>query len=95
MQSNLNAPDNMPQCYRIHSEVAFVGKMVKTAKRKVTWKFAFHGDTGTFCVLLTFLNRFTRFVSNADDHAVVLVHTLNSGKKPSTSMGPLRLLRHK
>lgn len=47
--------------FRIHREIQYVGKMIKASKRRVTWKFAFNGDT--------------------DEHAVVLVHTVNSGKK--------------
>ncbi len=37
------------------------GKTIKASKRRVTWKFAFAGDT--------------------EEHAVVLLHTVNSGKK--------------
>jgi hypothetical protein len=34
------------EAYRIHFEVNYVGKMIKAAKRKVTWKFAFEADKG-------------------------------------------------
>lgn len=50
-----------PDTFRIHFEVTYVGKMIKAAKRRVTFKFAFEGDS--------------------DEHSVVLMHTLNSGKK--------------
>lgn len=49
------------ECYRLHYEIAYVGKTFKASKRRLTWKFAFAGDS--------------------DEHAVVLVHTVNSGKK--------------
>lgn len=39
-------PRGRNECYRIHFEVNYVGKMIKAAKRKVTWKFVFAGDKG-------------------------------------------------
>jgi hypothetical protein len=51
----------LPGALRLLFEVQYVGRMIKAAKRRVTWKFAFVGD--------------------ADDHSIVLMHTLNSGKK--------------
>lgn len=47
--------------FRLHFEVQYVGKTIKASKRRVTWKFAFAGDS--------------------EEHSVVLLHTLNSGKK--------------
>lgn len=49
------------EVFRLHHEIQYVGKLIKSAKRRLTWKFAFAGDT--------------------DEHSVVLVHTVNSGKK--------------
>lgn len=51
----------LPPAYRLHNELAYVGKTIKASKRRVTWKFAFAGDQ--------------------DEHSVVLLHTINSGKK--------------
>jgi hypothetical protein len=47
--------------FRIHFDLQYVGRMIRAAKRRVNWKFAFDGDN--------------------DEHSVVLMHTLNSGKK--------------
>jgi hypothetical protein len=49
------------EAYRIHFEIQYVGRTIKHAKRRVTFKFAFEGDS--------------------DEHSVVLMHTVNSGKK--------------
>ncbi len=38
--------------YRIHHDLQYVGKMVKMAKRRVTWKFAFEGDDDEHSVVL-------------------------------------------
>ena len=54
----IHSPARLPQ---IHFDIQYVGRLVKHAKRRVTFKFAFDGDT--------------------DEHSVVLMHTLNSGKK--------------
>lgn len=51
----------LPDAYRTHYEVQYVGKMFKAAKRRVMFKFIFEGDD--------------------DENSVVLMHTLNSGKK--------------
>ena len=51
----------LPEAYRTHFEIQYVGKMIKAAKRRVMFKFAFEGDD--------------------DENSVVLMHTLNSGKK--------------
>jgi hypothetical protein len=51
----------MPEAFRLHFEIQYVGKTIKASKRRITWKFAFAGDQ--------------------DEHSVVLVHTINSGKK--------------
>jgi len=52
---------SLPDAFRIHYEIQYVGRTVKHAKRRVTFKFAFEGDS--------------------DEHSVVLLHTINSGKK--------------
>ena len=49
------------EAFRLHTEIAYVGKLIKASKRRISWKFAFSGDH--------------------DEHLVVLVHTINSGKK--------------
>ncbi len=46
---------------RLHFEVQYVGRLIKQAKRRVMWKFAFLGDD--------------------DEHSIVLLHTVNSGKR--------------
>lgn len=51
----------LPDAYRTHFEVQYVGKLIKAAKRRVMFKFVFDGDD--------------------DENSVVLMHTLNSGKK--------------
>lgn len=42
----------LPGALRIHHEVQYVGRMIKGAKRRVTWKFAFEGDTDEHSVVL-------------------------------------------
>lgn len=42
----------LPQALRIHFEVQYVGRMVKMAKRRVMWKFAFEGDSDEHSVVL-------------------------------------------
>jgi len=51
----------LPDAYRLHHEIQYVGKTIKASKRRITWKFVFEGDK--------------------EEHAVVLMHTINSGKK--------------
>lgn len=77
-------PRGRNECYRIHFEVNYVGKMIKAAKRKVTWKFVFAGDKGAWVEQSTVKETrelFYRPLYFADEHSVVLMHTLNSGKK--------------
>ena len=50
-----------PAAMRLYFEVQFVGRLIKQAKRRVMWKFAFEGDR--------------------EEHSVVLMHTMNNGKK--------------
>lgn len=42
----------VPRPLRIHFEVQYIGRMVKMAKRRVTWKFAFEGDSDEHSVVL-------------------------------------------
>lgn len=51
----------LPDAYRTHFQLDYVGKMIKAAKRRVMYKWVFEGDD--------------------DENSVVLMHTLNSGKK--------------
>lgn len=39
--------------YRLHTDIQYVGKMIKSSKRRLTWKFAFQGDTDEHSVVLT------------------------------------------
>ena len=43
----------MPQALRLHGpQVEYVGKLIKQAKRRVLWKFAFDGDHDDHSVTL-------------------------------------------
>ena len=43
----------MPNPLRLHGpQVEYVGKLIKQAKRRVTWKFCFEGDTDDHSVSL-------------------------------------------
>ena len=44
----------MPNPLRLHGpQVEYVGKLIKQAKRRVTWKFCFEGDTDDHSVRLS------------------------------------------
>lgn len=38
--------------FRIHTDLQYVGKLVRMAKRRVTWKFAFEGDDDEHSIVL-------------------------------------------
>lgn len=42
----------LPEAFRIHYELQYVGKTIKASKRRVSFKFAFAGDTDEHLVVL-------------------------------------------
>jgi hypothetical protein len=43
---------SLPEAFRIFYDLAYVGKLIKQAKRRVTFNFAFQGDDDSHSVVL-------------------------------------------